>query len=114
MERGQNQEVGEMARIVISLMQEIDNLPNRIIMIGTTNRFENLDKALVRRFTTNYEIMPMTKEDAQIMAKKFLKYAGINDKKSEEYVKKIDCTMPASTITRDCTEFIVSEMMKEE
>lgn len=35
---GQKNDVGEMNRIVIALMQEMDSLPNNVIIIGTPNR----------------------------------------------------------------------------
>lgn len=50
MARGQKDDVGEMNRVVIAIMQEMDRLPNNVIIIGTTNRFDRLDPALIRRF----------------------------------------------------------------
>ena len=49
MRRGQT-DVGEMNRVVISLMQELDQLPNDMIVVATTNRYDQLDSALLRRF----------------------------------------------------------------
>ena len=56
MARGQRNDVGEMNRIVIALMQELDKLPNNVIIVGTTNRFDRLDPALIRRFPIQYEV----------------------------------------------------------
>lgn len=42
---------GEMNRVVISLMQSLDNLDNDLIVLGATNRPDMLDSALRRRFT---------------------------------------------------------------
>jgi SpoVK/Ycf46/Vps4 family AAA+-type ATPase len=56
MARGNGQEVGEMSRIVINLMQSLDRLDNGIIVIGATNRPDIIDKALKRRFGIQYEL----------------------------------------------------------
>lgn len=105
--RGQMQEVGEMARIVISLMQEMDSVSNKVIVIGTTNRMDMIDTALIRRFPMQYEIKKMNEEDGKTMARKFLEYAGIDEISIQEQVSKIVSGLPASTIIRDCTEFVI-------
>lgn len=113
MARGQKDDVGEMARIVISLMQELDSLPNRIIVIGTTNRFDMLDKALVRRFPMSHQIEKLSQSDAEYMARKFLRYAEINNYDIEMYASSIVGDVPASTVIKDCTEFIAKKIMEE-
>lgn len=50
------EDVGEMSRVVISLMQNIDLLSNNVILVGATNRIDMIDKALLRRFTLKSEI----------------------------------------------------------
>lgn len=114
LKRGQTQKVGEMARIVIALMQELDSLKNNSIVIATTNRFDMLDSALVRRFQIQYEMKRMQKDDARRMASKFLEYAGINGSEASDCLVSIIGAMPSSEIVRHCTEFIASKMLKEE
>lgn len=114
MARGQKDDVGEMARIVIALMQELDTLPNRVIVIGTTNRFDMLDTALVRRFPMNYQIEKLNQKDAEAMARKFLEYAGMGKEDTDIYVDSIIGGVPASTIIRDCTEFVAMKLMEEQ
>lgn len=113
MERGQKEDIGEMSRIVITLMQEMDKLSNNVIMIGTTNRFDFLDKALVRRFPTSYKIERFSEFDAKNLAKKFLEYSEIDDVSKNNFLETIKGDYQASTIIRDCTEFIVEKMIKE-
>ncbi len=50
------EDVGEMARIVIGLMQSFDLLENDVIVIGATNRKDMIDKALIRRFSMIHEV----------------------------------------------------------
>lgn len=113
MERGQQNEVGEMSRIVISLMQELDTIPNDVIIIGTTNRFDMLDTALVRRFPMNYQIYRLDQTDAEEMARKFLAYAGSEKEDIDLYVSSVTGDVSAATIIRDCTEFVAQKLMKK-
>lgn len=114
MARGQKNDVGEMNRIVITLMQEMDNLPNDIIVVGTTNRFDRLDPALVRRFPFQFEIHPMTGSDARTLAAKFFKFAGYTEEEWKAWIQNIplDETIPASSIVRDCTMAVVQRVVE--
>ena len=49
-QRGNVRDVGELDRIVIALMQELEFSDTRGIIIATSNLPENLDRALWRRF----------------------------------------------------------------
>lgn len=117
MQRGQTNDVAEMNRVVIALMQEMDHVPNNVIIIGTTNRFDRLDTALIRRFTRNEELRPMTKEDAEALAKKFFTYAGVVDADFEKGIsawcqKSIKAEEPASSIISKCTRQVVEIVKK--
>lgn len=63
---------GEIERTTISIMQEMDTLPNSVVLIGATNRKDLIDEALMRRFSIIHEVKPLTKEEAAAMAKLFL------------------------------------------
>ena len=70
---------GELERTTIGIMQELDTLPNTVILIGATNRKDLLDEAILTRFMKKYEIKPFTEEQSLAMVKKF-----INDKRLED------------------------------
>lgn len=78
MSRGQKNDVGEMNRIVIALMQEMDSLPNDVVIIGTTNRYDRLDKALLRRFVQNHEVKHLDAEDVYTLASSFFASCDYN------------------------------------
>nr|WP_303182502.1 ATP-binding protein [Lachnoclostridium phocaeense] len=65
-------EVGEMSRVVISLMQNLDSLHNDVILLGATNRPDILDPALARRFNFHHEVRRLTKQERCEMASRFL------------------------------------------
>lgn len=58
------EDLGEMSRIVIGLMQSIDLLENDVIVIGATNRKDMIDEALIRRFSIIHEVKELSNNDA--------------------------------------------------
>jgi SpoVK/Ycf46/Vps4 family AAA+-type ATPase len=65
-------DIGEMSRVVISLMQALDLIRNDTIIIGATNRFDMIDSALSRRFTMKHEVKRFSENELAGMATKFL------------------------------------------
>ena len=94
MARGQKNDIGEMNRIVITLMQEMDRVTNDMIVIGTTNRFDRLDPAMLRRFTVVQEISPFTGEEACDLIRRFYKSIG----------EEIDSNEAMKWLTTYCSE----------
>lgn len=70
MKRGK-EDVGEMSRIVISLMQNLDTLTSDITLLSATNRMDVIDEALLRRFTTKHEVKRFDENERREMAEKF-------------------------------------------
>ncbi|MBO5389413.1 MAG: AAA family ATPase [Lachnospiraceae bacterium] len=67
------EDVGEMSRVVIGLMQCLDNLPNNVTIIGATNRIDMIDTALLRRFTLKQEVKrPSSREERYKYVSTFL------------------------------------------
>lgn len=62
----------EMGRTTITLMQEMDMLPNETIVIAATNRYDRLDEALLRRFTNKHEVKRFSEEEKLVMMHQFL------------------------------------------
>lgn len=61
-ERGDAHELGEIKRVVSSLLMMTDNLPSYTIVLGASNHPELLDKAVWRRFQVRLEFpMPNKK-----------------------------------------------------
>lgn len=113
MARGQEHEIGEMSRVVIAVMQELDRIPNNAIIIGTTNRFDQLDPALVRRFPLRYEIMPLSYSEVRAFAHKFFEYAGMaSDSWVDNWCDTIfEDRVPASTVVKECTDVLVKKIL---
>lgn len=62
---------GEIERTTISIMQEIDRLPNHVTLIAATNRLDIVDEALLRRFSIKHKVTNMTTEDLKRLINKF-------------------------------------------
>lgn len=62
----------EIGRVTVTLMQELDKLPNDVVLIAATNRFDMLDEAFISRCSLKYEMPPFTEEESRKMVYKFL------------------------------------------
>ncbi len=60
-ERGDQQETGEIKRVVSSLLLQIDSLPSYVVTIAATNHDALLDKAVWRRFQLKLELPKPTR-----------------------------------------------------
>ena len=63
---------GELERTTISIMQELDRLPNHVTLIAATNRLDMVDEALMRRFSIKHEIKNMTTVELNEMMEQYL------------------------------------------
>ena len=50
-----NRDVQEMSRVTTTFMKGLDELNENITLIATTNRFDELDQALIRRFQSHID-----------------------------------------------------------
>jgi AAA+ superfamily predicted ATPase len=71
MRRGK-EDVGEMARITIGIMQALDLISNDTVIIGATNRPDMIDDAIKRRFSLSHEICVFTPDEKIAMVRKLL------------------------------------------
>lgn len=113
MHRGLNQDVEEMSRTTIAIMQELDRKMLGTIVVGTTNRFDRLDPALVRRFQERYEVGPLLADESKQLAKKFFEFAGLDmtDWFDAWCRKNFGWKTPASTVTWMCTQVVVQNIL---
>lgn len=81
--RGENNDVGEIPRIVIALMQSFDCLNNDIIVIAATNRLEAIDKAVTRRFSRVHEVKQLDTNESSDFASLYLSDCGYDISPSE-------------------------------
>ncbi|MEQ3653094.1 MAG: ATP-binding protein [Glaciecola sp.] len=75
-ERGDENDNGEIKRVVNSLLKQIDNLPSHVIFIGATNHEKMLDKAMWRRFQIQLSLPQPTRAMAIKWFESFVNRTG--------------------------------------
>lgn len=76
-QRGNPLDVGELDRIVIALMQELEFSETRGIVIATSNLPENLDRALWRRFDLTMHFPRPTRSELRAYTRKMRAKFGL-------------------------------------
>lgn len=71
--RGNERDVGELQRVVIALLQNIDALPDSTVLIAATNHDQLLDPAIWRRFSFR---IPMTLPNSETRKELWQKFIG--------------------------------------
>ena len=61
-ERGDTHETGEIKRVVSSLLLQLDDMPDYVVVVAASNHPELLDKAVWRRFQLRIELPTPTHE----------------------------------------------------
>ncbi len=86
---------GELERTTITLMQELDRLPNHVTLIAATNRLDMVDAAMMRRFSVRHEVKYMDGDELVDMMHQYLKAT-----RTEKYVSSEDIINLASAYTK--------------
>ncbi len=63
LDRTNSNDLREMGRATSSVLKGMDSLNKDVVLIATTNLFNNFDKALIRRFDTVVDFNRYTKDD---------------------------------------------------
>ena len=83
---------GELERTTISIMQELDRLPNHVTLIAATNRLDMVDDALMRRFSIKHEIKNMTTVELNKLIEQYLKATDTQKYVSEDTLAELATT----------------------
>lgn len=77
-QRGRAAEVGEMDRVVISLMQQLELVQPATLLVAASNLADQLDAALLRRFDIALEFPLPTQTQLVSFAERHAKTRGLN------------------------------------
>lgn len=101
-ERGRDNEVGEMRRVLNSFLQFIEQDSSESIIFGATNNIKILDSALFRRFDDiiNYSL-PNKTEIEELIKLKLNKYLGVFSLKS---AVESAITLSHAEVTNACND----------
>jgi SpoVK/Ycf46/Vps4 family AAA+-type ATPase len=87
--RDDQHELGELKRVVVSLLQNIDKLDKKTVLLAATNHSHLLDSAVWRRFTYKINLDLPTEEIRVLIIKNILKNEK-NDKLISDIAKVTD------------------------
>ena len=107
---GKSNEVGEMSRVTISLMQSLDQLSNNVILLAATNRPDMLDAALKRRFTRHHEITELLEEEIREFSSKY--FSDVEIEMTEDELNRFVVSAPKkqAALTNRITEKIIEKI----
>lgn len=77
-ERGDIHETGEIKRVVSSLLLQLDEMPDYVVVIAASNHAELLDKAVWRRFQLRIELPTPTREQLTLHIASIGKRCNVN------------------------------------
>lgn len=78
-ERDDNQESGEMKRVVSNLLVQLDTVPSHVVIIAATNHAKMLDSAIWRRFNIRLELPKPDLEQFPIFIREKFEQMGFPD-----------------------------------
>src|SRR5699024_3335218 len=97
LDRNNSNDLREMGRVTSTILKELDNLNEDVVLIATTNLFEKFDKALTRRFDSIINFNRYEKEDLIDIAEAILneqlkkfKSAGRNMKLFKKIINNME------------------------
>jgi SpoVK/Ycf46/Vps4 family AAA+-type ATPase len=102
--RDDSKEVGEIKRVVNTLLQRLDIRQNKGVVIATTNHEKLLDPAVWRRFQNRILISEPKKEVRQNIITAYLKPLVLLEHEKQFLSLMLEGTTPAEI--KDCINFI--------
>ncbi|MBQ9022166.1 MAG: AAA family ATPase [Eggerthellaceae bacterium] len=97
LDRTNGHDVREMGRATSAFLRELENMSSQLILIATTNLFENFDKAMIRRFDSVIDFSRYSREDlleiAEIILNSYLdqfKFAGRDTRLFNKIMKQME------------------------
>ncbi len=82
-------ELGELKRVVTTLLQNFDNMPNNVFLVAATNHHHLLDTAIWRRFNVSIILNLPDFEQRQALIERWLKEYGVRADLNIQLLSKI-------------------------
>lgn len=112
---------GELNRVTITIMQELDKCNGHMVIIGATNRRDVLDEAILRRFSLHHEVTPpQSAEEAVLVMRMFLddlSHSTIKIDYDTDFVANLckeNPSKPQSWLVNKAIESVAKQLADEE
>ena len=104
----------EISRTVTTLLLMLDSITNDHVIIGATNLINDIDEAVLRRFTQKHELKRLDELNNRRFIRQYLDDIGINYDESEliEYAKNQSQAEIMTHITRAIADMYINENEK--
>ena len=116
--RDDSNELGELKRVVTTLLQNFDNMPKNVFLIAATNHEQLLDPAIWRRFNVTITLELPNEEQRNHLLKKWFKEYGIKSKVDYDTLAKITTGLSGAQLqelsTASGKKALVSKTLKTE
>lgn len=116
--RDDSNELGELKRVVTTLLQNFDNMPKNVFLIAATNHEQLLDPAIWRRFNVTITLELPNEEQRNRLLKKWFKEYGIKSKVDYDTLAKITTGLSGAQLqelsTASGKKALVSKTLKTE
>lgn len=113
--RDDKQELGELKRVINSLLQNIDNFNENNVLIAATNHHELLDSAIWRRFSISIEVLKPSLEQIPLLVKEYLNkmdYDFKDNPKKFTFISNALYGMSAADIKNVCSNAIRKSVLE--
>lgn len=101
--RGNERDVGELQRVVIALLQNIDAVPESTIIVAATNHDQLLDPAIWRRFSFRIPMAEPDLELRELLWKQYLEPFS-SEALDLQYLAKISAGITGANIEQVCLD----------
>lgn len=118
--RDDTNELGELKRVVTTLLQNFDNMPGNVLLIAATNHEQLLDPAIWRRFNITVTLELPNEEQRRTLLKKWFQEFGINTKEKIDFdllakiSEGINCADLKELASAAGKEFLIKQTLKTE
>ena len=113
--RDDGNELGELKRVVTTLLQNFDSMPSNVLLIAATNHEHLLDPAIWRRFNVTITLgLPDAKQRQTLMEKWFGEFnidAKLNFKQLRDLTHGLNCSQIQEMVNAATKKFFISKCL---
>ena len=110
--RDDSNELGELKRVVTTLLQNFDNMPVNVLLIAATNHEHLLDPAIWRRFNVTITLELPTEKRRMVMIQQWIDKYKIEGKISSKSLAKVTKGLSGAAIAELMTAAAKKMLMK--
>lgn len=113
-QRGLGNDVSEIGRITISLMQELDTIIGKTIIVAATNRIDVIDEAVLNRLSNKHQVLRFNEDERKAFVLKYLQ--DVQDDiaiSTEEIMNLYQIDVSQRLLERNIIDFIADKYYKK-